>query len=361
MPNPTDFEEVQDANILSETQNTSVTPTEPSDAAAPPAAPKSLRDELSLAYDKSSKSPTEGDPPKPGATTPTPSNAEQPVVKDPAAVLDQERPVPERLKAKFGEKWKDIPQEFRSAFHEYETDIGRMANKFGRAAKSWNDLDQAAAPYQEMIRSEGGTIQTAVVNLLETSRILRYGSPEQKAHLIQQTCQAFNIPLPGGSQLSPQPANGGQPAPSPQPSGMSPALLDRFNRIEQQLLTRDATEMHNVRTQVDSDIQTFISDPANVYVKEPGYLDTMAALIQSGKASDLPDAYKQAAWLYDGPRAVEISKVTASRNATRIDQATRARAAGVSVNGNAPGNVKLDPSKLSLRDTLSAAYDGELE
>jgi hypothetical protein len=136
--------------------------------------------------------------------------------------------------------------------------------------------------------------------------------------------------------------------------------MSRINRLEQGLLTRDAAEVHNARTKVETDLQTFLADPAHVYVQEPGYLDTMAALINAGKATGLDDAYTQAAWLHEGPRAREIARLNAARTASQIEQAARAKAAAVSVNGNAPGPVKLDPASLSLRDTLAAAYDGEL-
>jgi len=337
------------------------------DSGTPPATEVSLRDTLSQAYDSSHAPEGAGGEAVTPATAPHSlakqnGDAEQsPVVKSDVAAqppsatqssepVPYERAIPERLKTKLGEKWTTIPSEIRDEFHAYETHIGQMANKYGKAAKAWEETQQAFAPYEQMVRAEGGNFHGAMTNLFETARILRQGSPEQKVALIKQISSTFNIPI--------DTATGEQAGSAP--AAVSPELIDRLNRLEQGILTREATEVHNARAKVESDLQTFLADPRHVYVQEPGYLDTMAGLITAGKATGLDDAYTQAAWLHEGPRNAEIAKINAAKLTPRIEQAAHARKVGVSVNGNAPGTVKLDPSKLSLRDTLSAAFDGEL-
>lgn len=323
----------------------------------------SLRETITQAFETHSPKDVDGEAVTPAVTS---SIAEQSAVPKEQAVPKEaetsnepateegqpkvERPIPGRLKAKFAEKWESIPPEIREEFYAYESDVGRMASKYGKAAKSWEETQAAFAPYEQMVRAEGGNFHGAMVNLFETARILRQGAPEQKAALLKQIQTTFNIPIDtatgeqAGSALAP----------------ISPELIDRINRLEQGILTREASEVHNARAKVESDLQTFLADPKHVYVQEPGYLDTMAGLITAGKATGLSDAYEQAAWLHEGPRNAEIAKINAARITPRVEQAARARQVGVSVNGNAPGTVKLDPSKLSLRDTLSAAFDGEL-
>jgi hypothetical protein len=323
-------------------------------AAAPvaaPAAPATLRDALASAYDEHS---TDKPAPKPEVTPvaePTVAKeGEQQVLTAPV-----ERPIPERLKAKFGEKWAILPPEVKTAFHDYESHVGGIVNKYGKAAKAWEEVQQITAPYEAMVKSEGGTLHTAMSSLFETARILRQGSPEQKIGLVQAIVKQFNVPMPGA------PAPTGEATPQPTPAGLSPELLNRFNQLEQRVLTNDAREVYTVRAKVDSDLAAFTSDPANVYIHEPGYLDTMAALIRAEKAETLEEAYQQAAWLHEGPRKLEIAKITANRNQPRVQQAQQARRAGISVNGNAPGVVRRDPSKMTLRDTLAAAFDGDFE
>jgi hypothetical protein len=314
--------------------------------AAPAEGKVSLREALSKAYDTETAPGTPAEP-KPGV----PAAGTPQVATTPPA----EKPIPDRLKGKFGEAWPTLDPKVKEAFHEYETSVGKLAHKYGMAAKNWDDTQRAFAPYESLVKAQGGNFLSAMTNLFETSRILHTGSQEQKTALLVRMAQAFSIPMPGGAA----PAGGQTP---PASGGSLPLeLLDRLNRLEQTHLTREAQDAYTVRSQVDQDLETFIGDSANAYVKEPGFLGTMAQLISVGKASGLEDAYKQAAWLHENTRELEIAKITQARNAPRVGAAQRAKSAAVSVNGNAPGSVKLDPRKLDLRQTLAAAYDGELE
>lgn len=336
---------------------------ESSSLVAPPAEAPSLRDSLSEAFDasvanSSAKSEVPGavssPAPAPAASAPVAASPAAPAQSPPAAPeSDIERPIPERLKATLGDKWATIDPALRKEFHNYESTVGRLADKYGKSAQAWEQVSKITAPYEQMVRSEGGTIHGAIGNLFETARILRMGTPEQKVALVNAIVKEFKIPYSGA------PAADGQ-APSPPPGGLSPEFVDRFTSLERRILTSDAEVEQNIRTQVNDDLNAFVNDPKNVYVKEPGFLDTMADLISSGRSADLAAAYQDAAWLLPATRDRELARSNAERVKASQEAAQRARRAGASVNGNAPGNVTLDPSKMTLRDTLSAAFDGEL-
>ena len=328
----------------------------------------SLRDDLAAAFDSGSKeeSTSTSEP----TTTSTPATTPTKIAEPNAAVtqtdldaaktaIAEERPIPERLKAKWGEKWQTIDKDLRAEFHHYESSIGGLASKYGKAAKSWDQAMQVSAPYMDMIRKEGGDYHSATANLFETARILRQGLPEQKVQLVRQMCQAYGIPLEtviGNRQLTPN----GEPQ-AGQVQETSPQLLNRLNELERMMLTRDADVTHNAKQKVNSDVEIFLADTANVYAQEPGYLDTMAGLISAGKADNIKSAYEQAAWLHERTRNLEIAKMNAARMQPRVDAASQARRANVSLNGNAPGSVSRDSSKMNLREALSAAYDGDLQ
>lgn len=340
-----------------------------------------FREELSKqfeAVEKPEAAPPGLDTPAPAAPTPSPApapSAAAPVAaappagqkpgddpaqdaKDVAALKAAEaanRPIPERLKEKWGSTWEKLDPTVKEQFHAYESDIGRLAFKYGKGAKNWDEVSRIAAPYEGMLRQEGATLQGAVGNLLETARILRQGAPEQKLALVQAMCKNFGIDL---GQLTGRPAEPGAPAPAP--AGLSPELLDRIASIERTVLTRDAETAHNTREQVNSELQSFLGDPANVYLQEPGYLDTMSALIASGKAEDLKSAYSQAAWLHDRTRELEIAKRNTQRTQQSAAAAAAAKTAAVSMNGTSPGTPRLDTSKMTLREALEASFDGTL-
>lgn len=331
----------------------------------------SLRDDLSAAFDSTetaeNNSPSPS-PPPPSSPSPSPAPAEpnsvvtQTDLEVAKTAIAEERPIPERLKAKWGEKWQTIDKDLRAEFHQYESSIGGLASKYGKAAKSWDQAMQVSAPYMDMIRKEGGDYHSATANLFETARILRQGLPEQKVQLVRQMCQAYGIPLDAVMGQR-QAATEGQPSNNQQPqiSEVSPELLNRLNELERTILTRDAGVAHNAQQKVNSDVENFLADTANVYIREPGYLDTMAGLISAGKAENIKSAYEQAAWLHERTRILEIAKMNTARMQPRVDAANQARRVGVSMNGNATGTVSRDPSKMNLRDALSAAYDGDLQ
>lgn len=259
---------------------------------------------------------------------------------------------PKRLETKFpAAEWAALPPKVKEAYREYESNMGRMADRYGKAAKSWEAVQQVITPYEEMIRSEGGNPIGAIQSLFETARVLRVGTPDQKLHLIYQMAQVYNIPLQRGEQ--------GQ-AYLP-PLRTDPAILERLGHFERQALTHRGSEDHNIRQRVNDEIDEFAANPAHIYLQEPGYLDTMTMLIQQGKASNLPEAYEQAAWLHGPTRDMEIAKRNQPAVQNRARQVASARAAAVSTPGNAPGVVSRNRSQLSLRDTLAAALDGELD
>ncbi len=284
--------------------------------------------------------PAEGE--KPG-DNPTQDAKDTKALEDAAAAG---RGIPERLKAKWGATWDKIDPQVKEQFHAYETDIGRLSSKYGKSAKAWEDTLKVYAPYEAIVKEEGGNFHGAVANLFETARLLRKGTPEQKAHLLQQIATTFSIPFPDGQ------------TPAAHPSA---EMINRLNALERQALTSEAEVVHTTRERVNSEVDAFLADSANIYIQEPGYLDTMQALISSGKAPDLKSAYDQAAWLHERTRQLEIAKANQNRITAASNQAARARSAAVSVNGLSPGPAKRDQSKMTLRETLEAAYDGDLE
>jgi hypothetical protein len=336
----------------------------------------SLRDELEQQFEANPTPPPTAAPAPSSPIAPAPTAEAAPTASTPAAsppagqkpgddpaqdakdlkALDAaaaNRPIPERLKAKWGDRWDKLDPEVRDQFHAYESDVGRVTSKYGKAAKNWEETQRVLAPYMPMIEAEKGTVHGAISNLFETARILRQGTPDQKLHLVRQMGQHFGIPLErlgAGSEAAP-----GAPAPAPAID------YDRLAQLERMVLTQSADVVHNTRTQINSELDEFIADPQNVYVQEPGYLDTMAQLISSGRAQDLKSAYEQAAWLHERTRVLEVAKMNERKAREAASAAAQAQRATVSPGGGTLGNVRRDTSKMSTRELLEAAYNGELE
>lgn len=325
-------------------------------------ADETLRDTLSTAYDQAVSSSDEpadtaapvAQTPAPETTAPTTSAPETaaPTAETPsptAPQVDLDAPPP-RLKDRFGQSWATLPDEVKKTFRDYESAIGRMGNRYGQAAQNWNQMQQVISPYEEMIRAEGGTPHRAVQSLLETARVLRQGHPEQKSAMVFGMLQAFQIPhqrLEDGRVVL-------------LPPSTDPALLQRLSALEGQDLTARASRNQDLSRSVDEELQTFLESGDRPYLRIPGYEETMAMLIETGKAKDLDSAYTQAAWLHDESRELEVARKTSAGASERAARAAAARTAAVSVPGNNPGALQPSTKGMSLRDELRARMSGEI-
>lgn len=317
-----------------------------------PAGEVSLRDALEANYDKATAStaPAEETPfsQEPAAVSEPAQGEVTPAVNTPPTTPPED--IPPRLQSKWADKWAALDPAVKAEFKEYESNIGRLVAKYGKAAQDWDRVEQTLTPYQDLIREQGGNPHQVIGSMLETARLLHRGTQDQKQALLFHIIQRFGIPVhqtaEGAIQLIPPSA--------------PPEILNRMSELEHKDLTMRASADYTVRQEVATELDTFLANPANAYVKEPGYLDTMADLIRTGRAKDLADAYGQAAWLNEKTRKLEIAKANQQAIAPRVTQAAAARQAAVSVPGNAPGNTRRDPAKMTLRDTLAAAWDGEL-
>jgi len=123
----------------------------------------------------------------------------------------------------------------------------------------------------------------------------------------------------------------------------------------------EATVEHVLRKRdTETQVDAFLSDPANAHAED--VLDDMVALINSGRASTLQDAYDAACWMRPDIRQ-QLSSQTApafvrDQQAQRAAAADQARRASRSISGSsAPGPTR-DAARgqpTSIRDSLRDA------
>lgn len=316
-----------------------------------------LREELSAAFESTPEvlDPGEATPSVETPATEAPTASTAPTATQPtSAVPEAKAPLadepPARLKERFGPEWGVLPDKVKLAFREYESAIGRMGNRYGQAAQRWNEVQKVMAPYEEMIRAENGHPVRAIQSLFETARVLRQGHPEQRSALAYGMITTYKIPhnvnQDGSITLLPPNAD--------------PNLLRRLTQLEGESLTARANSYQDTAAEVDRTLEDFLSSEDRPYLQIPGYQETMAMLIESGKSPDLQSAYNDAAWMHQESRKVEMARQSSETAATRATQAARARTAAVSVAGNSPGPVTQNLSSVSLRDELAARLSGDL-
>jgi hypothetical protein len=218
----------------------------------------------------------------------------KPEVEKPTVEQPENKPAvdaPVSLSGAIKAKWKDLPDDVRAEWKKREDDVHRMMTAHDGELRLGRSVKEIASPYEAMIRSEGGTVEGAFKDLLNTAYILRTASPQQKAQLIMNTAQQFGVDLKQyiGVEGNAQPQN--------QQNSQFAALQEEIHRLKQQAnpeTIKNQLQEEMTRDRITSEIQTFAANPANVHFEAVRTL--MGTLISSGQAKNLQDAYEKAIW-----------------------------------------------------------------
>lgn len=198
-------------------------------------------------------------------------------------------------------------------------------------------------PYMATIIQEGGTPERAIDELFRTAMILRSPNPQVRQQALRTIAHQFNVDLGSLQQAATQQAPGVHPE---QVSQLVQAEIDKWRQTQE-------------TTQLTSEIDKFAADPANIHFET--VKPVMAALLSSGQAKDLPDAYNQAIWANPDIRSSLTASQTSAAEGQRLAVAKAAteaaRRAGGSVTGG-PGSAKAlngTGKSIPIEETIRAA------
>jgi len=256
---------------------------------------------------------------------------------------EPDEPAPSSWKREIAEKWKDLPVEVKNEINRRESDYHRGIEQYKQYAGIGRDIEKVIQPHMDTIQQLGVHPMEAVGALLNADRQLRTGSAEQKAQLLGQLAQEYGVDL---AQVKP-------------PAPVDPAVMQlRQQNAHLQRFQRSVIEQQNAHAQ--SEIERFSADPKNVHFQ--AVKEEMSLLLQSGKAQSLQEAYDMASWMRPDIRKslVEQQRTEAEKKAASQARNNRAKSAAVGIKGSASstgGSLKPDAS---LRDTISAALDGDI-
>ncbi len=323
-------------------------------------APLSIRDSLVAAM-----KPDEGDKPLEQATqdrarddagrfTAKPADAQQQQVSKPApeaavapqgvtqpvvAVPETQQTAPEALKpppgwsAEAKESFATLPPHVQAAISKREQEVD---NGF-KVLQDYKGLEQFT-PY---VKAAGTTFADSMKRALDWEASLQRDPVNTVLHVakiagVDLVRLAAHVQQNPQQQVQPQP----QQAPAPR--------VNVEQTVEQVLRKRD----------VENQLNAFLSDPANVHAE--ALIDDMAALISTGRAKDLKEAYDTACWMRPDIRSQLINQAAPAPATTtpKANPADQARRAAKSITGSsAPGPSKDaaagQPS--SIRDSLKQA------
>lgn len=265
-------------------------------------------------------------------------------------VAETVEPAPVSWSGAVKSKWAELPAEVRAEIKKREDDIHKAMTAQDGDLAVGRKIKEISAPYEAIIRSEGGTVEGAFRDLLNTAYILRTGSPQQKAQLVLQTAQQFGVDL--------RPYFGGQ---QPQQNNISALQQEieylRRNQVNpEQLKTQLQEEMEAARIQ--SEIQAFAANPA--YEHFELVRPIMKGLLESGQARNLQEAYDSAIWSVPSIRTQLEAKAKAAEAEKKKAEMEHKKKAAASVTGSmgmSSPNTNAPPISLEeqLRENLQAA------
>jgi len=270
-----------------------------------------------------------------------PEPAEAPIEEKP---LETKLDAPVALSGAIKAKWNELPADVQAEWKKREDDIHRMMTAKEGELNLGRSIKEIAAPYEAIIRSEGGTVEGAFKDLLNTSYILRTGSPQQKAQAVMHAIQTFGVDLSlvGGQQANPL-----------------TAIQQEIQALRQQadpVRIKSQLQQEMEHDRINGEIEAFAANPANVHFN--AVKSTMGSLIATGQAQGLQDAYEQAIWshpsirteLLNAQKTQEAEKKKAEMAAKKKASASVAGSPGMaSPNANAPQKSLEDEIRENLR------------
>lgn len=240
--------------------------------------------------------------------------------------------------------WATVPDVVKHEIAKREADMFKGIEQYRTNADIGAGFAQLVNPYLPMLNQQGINPYQHVNELLGFHYTLATGTPEQKASLLQQIAQQFNIPLDGL-------------APADEESYIDPQIASLQQQIQQLQSVHQQAQQQTIqqrRAELESEIQAFSADPANPYFDELS--PTMVQLIQGGLAKNLREAYDMAIWQVPGVREKELSRQAAEKQKKAAEHAQQARKT-VSANvRTTPKSVSGTAPLGSMNDTIEQAF-----
>jgi hypothetical protein len=263
--------------------------------------------------------------PKPAAEKPTATPAPKPGAESVALRA------PQSWKPMAKERWAQLPAEVQQEVFRVDREHQRVMQEAAESRKFHQTFRETVAPFEAMIRAEGGEPIAAVRELLQTAAALRMAPAPHKAKLVAKMIQTFGIDVQAlDAELA------GEAAPQGMPQAQQPGQF-RDPRVDQLLATLQERQVHSQRTAAEQRAQE-VAKFAETHEFYEDVREQMADVIElhskRGSTLSLDQAYTLALKLLpDDSEVAQVLRQRAEAKAVTATQAAtqRARAAASSV------------------------------
>lgn len=279
-----------------------------------------------------------------------PANAEgDPEATDPAAATDEtSAPVgaPKTWRKEALAAWETLPQVVKDEVAKREEDMFKGLESYKERASIGDNFFQAVAPHMGHLQAAGVNPYEEVNGLLEYSKIMRFGSQQEKMGLLSSIAQEYGIDLLDLAEAAPV---------IPYVDPALKALQQEIQQLKSGRQEESSQRDYQVRVENQAKIDAFKADPKHEHFAT--LESEMAVFIQSGVCKTLEEAYEKALWANPLTRAKEQTRLATEAKAqsdARIKAAQAAKAANIQTNAR-PGSATAPTGSMddTLQETLA--------
>lgn len=269
---------------------------------------------------------------------------EEPEVKAPASWTPAAR-----------ETWGQLPATAQAEIMKREKEVNRALTTTGEARKHFDEFKNTVAPFEGLIRAEGGTPMQAVSELLNTAATLQTGSVQAKAGRIAELIQHYGVDI----QTLDSMLAGQAPQADPQAHQLEQMLDQRMAPINQ-FLSQQQSQQQQYQQQQQTEAVTQWTTFRDSHDFAADVASEMADLIEvaarRGHSLGMDEAYERAVALRpDIQQIVEQRKAATQANQQNSQMQGKRQAASSMPSGGSM--VTGAPTPNSRREALEQAFN----
>lgn len=287
-------------------------------------------------------------PQEPAQATATPASGE------PVAEVSKTFIPPVVWSAEQKSKFSELPTWAQEAIARREEHGEQGVAKLKQQLDAFQPIEGLLSPHRERWQMAGMSDAQALQSLLAAQSYLERDAPGAIAYLARTYGVDFG-------QLAAQP-QGTPPGHQARQAPEYQALQRQLHDLQATVTNQQRTAEEQQRSQVVNQISDFAADPKHLYFHE--VREDMAALMEAGRAPDLPTAYEMATWARPEIRKLIMAEEGRAQQAQEQERqraaAAAARQAGGSITGDSLGGhkpaVPNNPTA-SIEDDVRAAFE----
>lgn len=276
-----------------------------------------------------------------------PKEPEAPTHADDAPPSDPTEVAPSSWKPDVAAKFNELPAEVKAEIHRREAQYHKGIEQYKPAVQFAHEMNAAITPYVQNIQASGVAPAHAINHLLMIEDKLRNGDAQAKMQILAKVAQDYGIDLA-------QAVN----APAADPRALD--MERQLNAERQQRMQYEQGLQEREQGAVLSQIEAFAQAPGHEHFE--AVKQDMGALLQSGIATSLDDAYDKAVWARADLRQslIKEERTEAEKRALEQQRRSKAKSAAVGVKGSAPTSSGALKANASIEEVVAAAMDGTI-